>query len=142
MRIRIKQSRPCNLNQAICLAVELEAFYKAEQRNDYGRAHLRSAAGQDGDHSLNEKEPQLTDILKEFSTKLDKLQKELDEFKTGDRNRPIFSGRNIPKKDKNCYNCGNKGHFKYECPEKTKTKKIEANESAVGLLKEQKLSQW
>ena len=33
MRIRIKQSRPANLNQAICLAVELDALYKAEQKN-------------------------------------------------------------------------------------------------------------
>ena len=30
MRIRIKQSRPQNLNTAVCLAVELETFYKAE----------------------------------------------------------------------------------------------------------------
>ena len=28
MRIRIKQSRPQNLNTAVCLAVELETFYK------------------------------------------------------------------------------------------------------------------
>ena len=33
MRIRIKQSHPANLNQAICLAVELDALYKAEKKN-------------------------------------------------------------------------------------------------------------
>ena len=41
MRIRIKQSRPENLHQAICLAVELEAYYKAEKKYDSGKAHLR-----------------------------------------------------------------------------------------------------
>ena len=45
MRIRIKQSRPANLNQAICLAVELDALYKAEKKNEFGRAHLRGATG-------------------------------------------------------------------------------------------------
>ncbi|CAC5368538.1 unnamed protein product [Mytilus coruscus] len=42
MRIRIKQSRPENLNQTRCLAVELEAFYKAERKYDTGRGHLRA----------------------------------------------------------------------------------------------------
>jgi hypothetical protein len=37
MRIRIKQSRPANLNEAICLAVELDALYKAEKKNEFGR---------------------------------------------------------------------------------------------------------
>ena len=32
MRIRIKQSCPANLNQAICLAVELDALYKPKRR--------------------------------------------------------------------------------------------------------------
>ena len=41
MRIRIKQARPSNLNQAICLAVELEAFYKAERKYETVRAHMR-----------------------------------------------------------------------------------------------------
>jgi hypothetical protein len=47
MRIRIKQSRPANLIQAICLAVELGALYKDEKKNEFGRAHLRGATGTD-----------------------------------------------------------------------------------------------
>ena len=46
MRIRIKQSRPANLNQAICLAVELDALFKAEKKNEFGRAHFRGRGGQ------------------------------------------------------------------------------------------------
>ncbi|CAG2203556.1 unnamed protein product [Mytilus edulis] len=45
MRIKIKQSRPQNLNQAICLAVELEAFYKAEKRQDFRECRLRKQGG-------------------------------------------------------------------------------------------------
>jgi hypothetical protein len=40
MRIRIKPSRPANLSQAICLAVEFDALYKAEKKNEFGRAKL------------------------------------------------------------------------------------------------------
>ena len=44
MRIRIKQSRPANVNQAICLAVEL---YKDEKKNEFGRAHLTTGTDTD-----------------------------------------------------------------------------------------------
>ena len=44
MRIRIKQSRPQNLNDAIRLAVELETFNRAERRVTEGRSYLRTTA--------------------------------------------------------------------------------------------------
>ena len=42
MRLKIKQSRPINLDEAIRLAVELEAFNQAESSNRVNRGHLRS----------------------------------------------------------------------------------------------------
>jgi phosphopantothenate synthetase len=42
MRIRIKQSRLQNLNDAIRLAVELETFNRAERRVTEGRSYLRT----------------------------------------------------------------------------------------------------
>jgi hypothetical protein len=44
MRVRIKQSRPQNLNDAIRLAVELETFNRAERRVMEGRSYLRTTA--------------------------------------------------------------------------------------------------
>jgi hypothetical protein len=41
MRIRIKQARPTNLNDAIQLAVELEAYNRVEKRN-YARSTNRT----------------------------------------------------------------------------------------------------
>jgi len=52
MQIRIKQARPSNLNQAICLAVELEAFYKAERKYETGRAHMRVTHAQEENRKI------------------------------------------------------------------------------------------
>ncbi|VDI38718.1 Hypothetical predicted protein, partial [Mytilus galloprovincialis] len=41
MRLRIKQSRPKGLNDAVRLAVELEAYNKAENKVREGRGYLR-----------------------------------------------------------------------------------------------------
>lgn len=41
MRIRIKQSRPQNLNEAIRLAVKLEAYNRAEKQNQISKSHLQ-----------------------------------------------------------------------------------------------------
>ena len=46
MRIRIKQSRPTNLNEAIKLAVELEAYNRAERKS-----HLRGTMTDPGDNA-------------------------------------------------------------------------------------------
>jgi hypothetical protein len=42
-RIRIKQSRPASLNEAISLAVELEAYNRVEKRDQEFKSHLREA---------------------------------------------------------------------------------------------------
>lgn len=66
MRLRIKQSRPGNLNDAIRLAVELDAFFKTEKRGD-----LRMI---ESDESAQPQTTQLMDLMKAMQTKLDKLE--------------------------------------------------------------------
>jgi transcription initiation factor IIF auxiliary subunit len=81
MRIRIKQSRP-DLNQAICLAVELDALYKAEKKNEFGRAHLRGATVTDETKNYKDnKEDKLVEMMQAFNKKLDDLQKDLEKVK-------------------------------------------------------------
>jgi hypothetical protein len=46
MRLRIKQARPINLNDAIRHAVELEAFNKAELKRNEGDGYLRAVSQQ------------------------------------------------------------------------------------------------
>ena len=70
MRIRIKQARPKYLNDVIQLAVELEAYNIAENRN-YARPTTSETI--DGRSS----------VLEELSAKFDSLQKEIKELKEG-----------------------------------------------------------
>ena len=68
MRIRIKQARPKYVNDAIQLAVELEAYNRAEKRN---YASPTASETIDGRNS----------VLEELSAKFDSLQKEIKELK-------------------------------------------------------------
>jgi hypothetical protein len=71
MRIRIKQSRTGNLNEAIKLAVELEAYNRAEYKG-----HLRATLAETGEDTNN-----LSAMLTKLTEKFDKLQKDKDEMK-------------------------------------------------------------
>ena len=64
----LKQARPKYLNDAIQLAVELEAYNRAEKRN-YARPTTSETI--DGRNS----------VLEELSAKFDSLQKEIKELK-------------------------------------------------------------
>ena len=81
------------MNQTICLAVELEAFYKAEKKFESGRGHTRSAKAGDKDVDPSER---MLSMMESFSTRLDKLQrnwthsnKEEDKVKANQVSREI-----------------------------------------------------
>jgi chromosome segregation ATPase len=67
--MRIKQARPRNLNDAIQLAVELEAYNKAEKRNNERSTTIEHM---DGRTAL---------VLEDICTKLESLQNEMRELK-------------------------------------------------------------
>ncbi|CAG2251645.1 unnamed protein product [Mytilus edulis] len=114
MRIKIKQSRPPDLNSAICLAVELETFYKAEKQFEVGKAHLRVV--DNNEHVVRESEShdRLSDkiegMLAAFNDQLANMRKELDEFK----NKANMSGP-VDRSKFLCYNCGKPGHMARNC---------------------------
>ena len=96
MRIRIKQVHPKYRNDAIQLAVELEAYNRAEKRN-YARPTTSKTI--DGRNS----------VLEELSAKFDSLQKEIKEFKEGkavgsvqSRHKEMNTGSGT---SKSCYFC-------------------------------------
>ena len=112
IRIKIKKSRPQNLNTAVCLAVELETFYKAESC----KAHLRKV--ESSDHQQSSETPgksELSDKLEvmfaAMNEQLVNMRKELDEFKN---NR--FEGYRRGNRTFRCYNCGELGHMARGCP--------------------------
>jgi hypothetical protein len=86
MRIRIKQSRPQNLNDAIRLDVELETFNRAERRVTEGRSYLRTTAADSTADKTNDQ----TDIMKLMTVmqkRLSDLQRDVNQLKN-DKFRP------------------------------------------------------
>ena len=64
MRIRIKQSRPQNVNDAIRLAVELETFNRAERRVTDCRSYLGATAADSTAGKVSDKTKDQTDMMK------------------------------------------------------------------------------
>ncbi|CAG2225914.1 unnamed protein product [Mytilus edulis] len=75
MRLRIKQARPADFNDAIRHAVELEAFNKAEIKQDNGKGYSR-AITRDGTNS--DASDKIVELLKNMQTALSDLQQEKD----------------------------------------------------------------
>ena len=130
MRLRIKQSRPKTLNDAVKLAVELEAFNRAERQNNVNRGHLRNTGC--SDIKDEEKVNTITDdnlVLKSMAEAIQTLTSEVTKLKElsntrahhqhpfekrsrNYRNKREFGSRN---RDITCFNCGEKGHIQYKC---------------------------
>ena len=84
MRIRIKQSRPQNLNDAIRLAVELETFNRAERRVTEGLSYLRttaadSIAGKVSDQTKDQKD--MMKLMTDMQKRLSDLQRDVNQLK-------------------------------------------------------------
>ena len=77
MRLRIKQSRPKDLNDAICHAVELDAFNNAEKRLHESNAFVISAHIEDRLRQVSG----LETIVTKMNKALTKLRRKVKEIK-------------------------------------------------------------
>ena len=124
MRLRIQQSRPRTLNDAVRLAVEIEAFCRAERqrRQDIGFARGISNESKDLDSStqVNQEIKQLREELKSslkvMEDKIAQLTLSKENTKQHDGNEFTSSSRRsgyaFPYK---CHNCGKRGHKAEDC---------------------------
>ena len=105
MRWRIHQSRPKTLNDALTVAVELEAFMETSQPRRQVRAVAAEKSPDQG--------PSATSDLKEIKSLLEKLL---------EKPRPYgnYTG---------CHTCGDKGHFQRDCPTKNNQKNTKLPEN-------------
>jgi hypothetical protein len=84
MRIRIKQSRPQHLNDAIRLAVELETFNRAERRVTEGRSYLHTTTADSTAGKVSYKTKVQTDMMKlmtDMQKRLSYLQRDVHQLK-------------------------------------------------------------
>lgn len=88
MRLRIFQTEPSTLEKAVTLAIEMETFRRVEARR--------------GGPSMNRRQVRV----------IEKTDDERDEPRD-DRDRRDFDSR---RRSCVCFSCGEKGHFKYNCP--------------------------
>ena len=118
MRLRIKQARPLNLNDAVRHAVECEAFNRAERKHLEGQGYMRSTV-----EKVPEQRNDLEDGLKALQKTVSDLQKSFEGWKKQKSN-----GTNLPRKYDSdgakdtqpprcrCYRCGSDKHLIRNCP--------------------------
>ncbi|KAK3086715.1 hypothetical protein FSP39_022396 [Pinctada imbricata] len=114
MRLRVKQSRPKNLNEAICLAVELDAFNKEDKKRDEaGGFVLRTDADAPCENSLVRK------MLEDTNKALSEMRREIKEIKDNQKLGQQAGGQTLPSQEGKprfkCYFCGKDGHIKKKC---------------------------
>ena len=111
MRLRIKQSKPLSLSKMVQLAIELEAYDKAEKHmspmSNIKRT-VRSTVTTDND----------TDHFSALQTKIEELTKQLNSLQQGNQGSKKYNRgqRRSDRPNKVCWICREEGHFQSKCP--------------------------
>ena len=129
IRTRVIQMRTSTLDEAVAVAVELEALQRVEKERrltDLKRVRNVpvSPAVENVPAASNERRPEVERQLKEMAEQLEKMKKQMRTRETGWRNSKQGNTKG-PK----CYACQKYGHMKRECPTLSSTEASQAGET-------------
>ena len=120
MRLRIKQARPVDLNDAVRHAVELEAFNRAERKHNEGQGYMRTTS-----EKASGTKPCLEEDLKALRQTVSELTRSMESLKQQKPSTRSFasdSNASLSKQNKRkCFKCGSEEHLIYNCPKNQKT---------------------
>lgn len=132
MRLRIQQSKPHTVDEAVKLSIELEAFQEAEKQRirSLGRRPVHSTAAKqssmDATHDdFSETIQSLRDQFNQLNELVKGIRSEMPKSKppgTGTADREGDTSRKWNNKgrrranDGKCWACGELGHYRHNCP--------------------------
>ena len=112
LRWRVYQVKAKSLDDAVCAAVEMEAYKKAERQRIQPRKSVRQVDLYKYENSLS---PAANDMsLEKIQQQMEQLKEMMEKLKQ----KPNFSQQGSGKKERKdieCWNCGIKGHYRSEC---------------------------
>ena len=112
IRWRVYQSKPMTLDDAICSAVELEAYKRAEEQRNGRRRPVREISRREN----QPKGQQQNRVQTRGQHAIDDIDKELRELK-----EKLFALQkrrgDLRQNSTGCWHCGQEGHFRYQCPQ-------------------------
>ena len=130
-RLRLKQNKPTSLDECVRMAIELEAFSKAEQEKFSGKSkkfvratNLGEPNVENEQHKLllskiSELEKQLAQLNSQGKIVIDKAEKSNVSEKNPSQNnakmKKKYTPRDLSKVE--CYLCRKLGHYQSHCPE-------------------------
>ena len=131
MRLKIKQARPADLNDAVRHAVELEAFYRAENKQlGQGVIQVTTTSEPSNDMKWKEAFSSLKNSMDEMTKAMTKLmsqqQRSVNAGMQGQafaRNNNRFSRQpnaqnNFNRPTRKCFICKSDKHLKKDCPQR------------------------
>ena len=125
MRIRVKQARPVNLNDAIRHAVELEAYNRAEKKHIEGQGYLITTSEAVDKSDIKSSNFKLDEEMRSLQKTLAELQKSVQSLKQqsgsnnnrnqNNNNAGLRQGHVSFQRKYKCYDCGSEQHLRNRC---------------------------
>ena len=129
IRLRVKQARPSDLNDAVRHAVELEAYDRTERKKQEGQGYLFSAnasetKSQEKSDSTSTNMEQLTETLKLLQDEVKSLKSQRPEYRRYKPYGQWKTNQGAPRSPerrpfrRRCYSCGSTDHIQRDCKQK------------------------